>query len=619
MSRRILVLAVLFTACGGKKAGVDRDLGPPADLAGLDQDLATIDGGPEVSPDLSNTGLGCIENKAYCSAWNVRSYCDDSGTSAVWKTETCAAGCFQGTCSTTACADECTLGASSSMGTCKLWDLSSQSYVSTDQTKLLDRAREHDAQTQRITSTALGAMINPEYTDATHATLAYYWGTQDAAIWSGSYLAAQSWRLLATGARDAADEVAAKITMLHDWFKVTGDVGYVARLALPRSAAIPTEYNWQGQNYCSGDPSYHCNVDFKGAKWDWIGALSRDAYTGVMLGLGMAYLAEPDEGVRALVREDVTTVALELAKSHTIPVAVVVDGIPASTTITLENVIVAPSEYVGGKAQITLTTSNLSGAGDNILGMREFLPDYSTMVKQIVPFLTIPIPRASTAMMLGGFFNIALRASKGVPGYETTYQTLKTYYDAHADGWLATAGLWSYSGGCDQSYYANHIAYIMTYAWALLEEDLTRRNTIRNTILDGKLWAALQGHKNSYFAYLWGGTRDATPDPTVIASANTQLGEFMNAPKSHPAFDHLADYPHDTCQLGGYPASTVAVDVKDRRMDDFVWQRAPWQLKDGGDPNVLLPATDYLAAYWAARFHGLLQDDRVGTCTRWAP
>jgi len=34
---------------------------------------------------------------------------------------------------------------------------------------------------------------------------------------------------------------------------------------------------------------------------------------------------------------------------------------------------------------------------------------------------------------------------------------------------------------------------------------------------------------------------------------------------------------------------------------------------------VLFPATDYLAAYWAARYHGLIADDHVGTCNRWAP
>jgi len=616
----LLCVLGLVGACGNSSSGNKNDLGAGADFATEEPDLGSTDG-ILVFPDLSHVQLGCIENKAYCSSWNVRSYCDDSSGAAVTKTEACAVGCFQGVCSATACADECTLGAVTNLGTCTLWDLASASYVPNDQTKLADRARAHDAQAQSITKTALGAMINAEYTDASHTTLAYYWGTADAAIWSGSYLAAESWRLLSTGSADAAAEVSAKVAMLHDWFKVTGDVGYVARLAVPRALAIPMEYNWQGQAYCT-DPTRHCNVDFKSAKWDWLGGLSRDAYTGVMLGLGMAYLASPDEEVRKLVREDVTTVALELTKVRTIPIALTVNGIPTSTTVTLENVILAPSEYVNGKVAISLNTSSISSDDNQMSGMREFLPDFGTFVKQVIPLIGIPIPRSSTAMMLGGFFNIALRASKGVPGYESTYLTLKTYYDAHADGWLTTSALWTYGGGCNAKYYPNHIAYIMAYMWALLEEDPVRRGRIANDVLGDKMWSSMKNHKNSYFAYLWGGTRAMSmpPDATAITNANTQLGGFPNAPKGRPAFDHLADYPNDAmCTIDGGPGSTVAVDVKDRDMDDFIWQRGAWKLKSSGDAAVLFPATDYLAAYWAARYHGLIADDHVGTCNRWAP
>jgi hypothetical protein len=621
MKRLALSLLVVVSACSDDGEGSGRD------LAGRDLDVERLDlgggDGPAGNADLAQPKLGCIETKAWCSQWNERTYCEDTAQGAVWKKETCAAGCFQGACSASACADECSIGDTSNLGTCKLWNMGTQAYVGIDQTLLVDRARQHDRQTQLVTKTALGAMMQAAYSDATHSTLQYYWGTGDAAIWSGSYLAAEAWRLIATGSRDAADQVAAKVRMLHDWFKVTGDTGYVARLALPRDAAVPLEFNWQGQNYCA-DKYKHCNVDYKGSKWDWVGGLSRDQYTGVMLGLGMAYLASPDEEVRKLAREDVTTVALELTKTRMIPMTVTIDGVPLSTTVTLDNVILAPSEYENGKVAITLSTSNIStGEDSGISGMREFLPDFSTFVKQVIPFLgAVPIPRASTAMMLGGFFNIAMRAAKDVPGYESVYTTLRTYYDAHFDDWYDKASLWTYDGGCNAKYYPNHIAYIMAYAWALLEEDPLRKNQLSNAVVDDRLWDALREHKNSYFDYLWGGTRNALVpvDQARIDAANAQLAGFMHAPKIRVAFDHTAKYPNDAmCMTGGGPASTVAVDVADRRMDDSIWQRGAWQLVEGGDPNTLFPATDYLGAYWAARRHGLIADDRVGTCTRWSP
>lgn len=616
MQRAVVLVLLPLVACAKGDGNAGHDLGG-ADL-GVVGDLAGTDGAN--AGDLAKfAGLGCIENKSYCSQWNERSYCEDTPAGPVTKKEACPTGCFQGACSATACADECTLGAVSNLGTCKLWSLSQQAYVATDQAKLSDRAREHDKQSQLVTKTALGQMADATYTDNTHTTLAYYWGTADAALWSGSYLAAESWRLLATGARDAAEEVDQKVRLLHDDFKITGDVGYFARLAVPRSAAVPLEYNYNGQNYCA-DAAQHCNVDYKGTKWDWLGHTSRDAYTGVMLGLGMAYLATPDEELRKLIREDVTTVALELAKTRTFPVQVNLNGVPINIMATLENVILAPSEYVNGKVTVTLNTSGVSDT--ELVGAREFLPDFSTFAKQVIPFLTIPIPRTSSAMMLGGFFNIAMRASKGVPGYEATYQTLKTYYDAHVDSWLTSSESWTAPTGCDPSYFPIHIAYIMAYMWAALEEDPVHRARIADNVLQGKMWAAVHDHKNSYFAYLWGGTRPMSlpMGQQEILDANTQLAGFPIAPKGQPSIDHLADYPNDSsCMSQGFPASTVAVDVKDRFMDDSIWQRGVWTLKRGGDDRIWFPATDYLGAYWAARRYGFIADDDAGTCNRWAP
>jgi len=76
--------------------------------------------------------------------------------------------------------------------------------------------------------------------------------------------------------------------------------------------------------------------------------------------------------------------------------------------------------------------------------------------------------------------------------------------------------------------------------------------------------------------------------------------------------------PHDaTCTSPVLcDTATLAVDVKDRVVEDFQWQRQPWQLADGGDPRLVYPGVDYLAAYWAGRMHGFVADDRPGTCTR---
>jgi hypothetical protein len=157
----------------------------------------------------------------------------------------------------------------------------------------------------------------------------------------------------------------------------------------------------------------------------------------------------------------------------------------------------------------------------------------------------------------------------------------------------------------------------------MLETSPALASTIRDDVLDQKLWAALSGQKNSYFAYLWAATRPA--HPTIeIAAANSQLAQFTAGPRVHVGRDTAASpkyMPHDaTCTSPILcDTKTLAVDVGDRVVDDFIWQRQPWQLQEGGDPRQVYPGVDYLAAYWAARRHGFIEDDRAGTCARMSP
>ena len=65
--------------------------------------------------------------------------------------------------------------------------------------------------------------------------------------------------------------------------------------------------------------------------------------------------------------------------------------------------------------------------------------------------------------------------------------------------------------------------------------------------------------------------------------------------------------------------ATLAVDVRDRVVEDFLWQRGPWRLQDGGNAAEVYPGVDFLAAYWAARANGFVADDSAGSCARWAP
>jgi hypothetical protein len=609
MTRRAIVvgLSVVFSACGSSGAGSEQ-AAPPASTSPTSPaptTQPTADAAPDAAPVTS-----CAGQNETCAAFDTRSYCVVTGTGNEWRTEKCAAGCYAGKCSTTACADECVLGSS-----CKLWDMKAGAFTTADPiTKLHDRARDYD-KALHATDLPEGQVMNAHFADATRTTLVNYGGYRDAAIWTGSALAAQAWRLMTTGAPDAAKQVDALVRTLHTSFRVSGDPGYLARVAMPSTSKVTTE-----PALCT-DGNAHCNVPYQGKNYNWVGGTSRDQNTGVMLGLYVAYLATTDESLKQLIREDIVAMVQELMKVRkSVPAVIIVNGVPLNKNLDLENVILAPSEMPNGKIQINLSTSQTDDAG--MAGVREFFPDFSVLVKQVLG-VSIAIPRPSTSIMLGAFFQLGLMVTDGVPAMAPLRKQMSDYYAAHADAWLDIASGWSLSTNCGSGYFANHIAFIMAHVYAMLEKDPARSHKIRDEILDGKMWTALAGHKNSYFAFLWGASRPA-PTKAVIDGAAAQLAQFEPGPRVHIPRNNLAApqyLPHDTTCTGEVLCSTatLAVDVKDRHFADFLWQRQPWQLADSGDLTEVYPGVDYLAAYWAGRHHGFVAEDSPGTCTRQMP
>jgi hypothetical protein len=59
----------------------------------------------------------------------------------------------------------------------------------------------------------------------------------------------------------------------------------------------------------------------------------------------------------------------------------------------------------------------------------------------------------------------------------------------------------------------------------------------------------------------------------------------------------------------GSPAMIAAlpIPIEKRPCTDFLWQRDPWSLDQGGDPHYEEPGVDLVLPYWAARSFGLVK------------
>jgi hypothetical protein len=149
-------------------------------------------------------------------------------------------------------------------------------------------AHAAEADALRLTATLrqrhapFGALMDPVFASPDSDEIVAYSRCGDSALWTGHFLAAESYRWAVTKSPAALDNVQSALHGIRTLIDVTGN-DTLARCAFPENFA-----------YASGIMSeerangvYQGLVD--GAKWTWIGNTSRDQYLGVFFGLTAAW------------------------------------------------------------------------------------------------------------------------------------------------------------------------------------------------------------------------------------------------------------------------------------------------------------------------------------------
>ena len=149
-----------------------------------------------------------------------------------------------------------------------------------------------------------GTITDPIFADSSPSSPEYmtlsslgYDRAADAAIWTGHYLAAESFRYAVAPSAAGLDNIQrsiAAIVRLVDVTGLDGDPNVLARFAVPAGDQYADEI-------MAGEARHG---DFTGTAYEvtyrWLGNTSRDQYSGVFFGLAMAYDLVP--GVRAQVQ-----------------------------------------------------------------------------------------------------------------------------------------------------------------------------------------------------------------------------------------------------------------------------------------------------------------------------
>ncbi len=144
-----------------------------------------------------------------------------------------------------------------------------------------------------------GLILDPVFAFPDSDDIVGYARGGDSAIWTGHYLAAEAFRYRFTSSPDALLNVKRAIAGIRALVDITGN-NLLARCLIP--------VNWQYAQSIFDDEQRHgvYRSRLSGQEYYWFGNTSRDQYSGVFFGLGVAYDMVENNEVRGEVRDLVT-------------------------------------------------------------------------------------------------------------------------------------------------------------------------------------------------------------------------------------------------------------------------------------------------------------------------
>lgn len=137
-----------------------------------------------------------------------------------------------------------------------------------------------------------GMILDPIFATPESDEIVNYTRCGDSAIWTGHYLAAQSFRYAVTQDSEALAEILALLEGIRALVQVTGP-GLLARCTFPETSPYAKMITDEERSH-----GYSIGA-VNGEGWIWIGNTSRDQYAGIIFGLNAAWELVPDPEVQS--------------------------------------------------------------------------------------------------------------------------------------------------------------------------------------------------------------------------------------------------------------------------------------------------------------------------------
>jgi len=370
----------------------------------------------------------------------------------------------------------------------------------------------------------------------------------DSAIWTGHYLAAQSFRHAVNKDNQSLRNIKRLVKGIKRLFLVNGNTGLLARSAFPLNTKIGQELYKKGRAYRTTEIEGQKWISFQGS-----GGISRDQNLGVLFGLITAYklIGSKDLYVKETTRELILLLTDYLIKN---------------------------------KWLITEDQRMLGKPGEPGLGT------YFGLANKI----------KITILMMAE--HVSLNPSK--------YQ--EEIKKAAKSAELAWFPMWLSNANPMESYYKYNLSYITFYSYFLVEEDPVRKSNLEKSFNVLKAYTSHHENPHFDLIKLANKLRDINKiKPTVLNSLNSYLNRYHRGSGNYnPDMTNVLwsgrDYPGKKgLKLPKFPLESEQRDYSEW----FIWQRDPFKAvhthKNKFD-FIESSGIDFSLPFWMAKYYQVI-------------
>jgi len=369
----------------------------------------------------------------------------------------------------------------------------------------------------------------------------------DSTMWTGTYLAAESFRYAVTKDPEAKANAIRTVHALDAHLQITQVPGFIARFA------GPDEFPWNA--FYLGSDRY-----VKGAgEWEgsfWINNTSRDQYTGWFMGMAAAYDLIDDEPARELIRQDVKEVIDNLKADNYWIIGE--DGMPTDA---------APHAIPIMRLDWHLIASHIL---DDTEYQNQYLDRWEKDQDQV------EISSFSWFNKYQEYFGIHLT-------HQTYYNLFRLERNPERRAYYLKA-------------FHDQVRWVVEGTHNIFFDEIYLANCER------------AGECRNYDSAL-GDLRAQIPDFQEPPERDVpkDIPEWPLDPLSI-FLSNLIDILGIRDLIDIEPQTKDPRPVKDRCPESFIWQKTPYIVKcQGGDGTEVYPGIDYMIAYWMGRYYNLIE------------